>query len=126
MPATIDWDDKRKSINCRPNQRTNKINLTMEQNIQYLLIDRLDNILSGNDLNSVEAMMRNDEATAREWNFLRVAVDAIQSAALYDQVSNVRKQFKQSQTVSAKPQGAIVRTMYRNTMRIAAGILLLI
>ena len=63
---------------------------------------------------------------AKEWQYLLVAVDAIQESGLFDQVSAIRKQYQAQQQTEAKPAGAIVRTMYKNALRIAAIVLIVI
>jgi len=98
----------------------------MSQNKQYLLIDHLDNNLTGEELLEAERLIRDDKDMAKEWEYLHVAVDAIQESGLYDKVSAVRKQFQAQQQRDAKPSGAIVRSIYKNALRIAAIVLILV
>jgi len=98
----------------------------MSENKQYILIDHLDNNLSDEEMLTVEELIRDDKDMANEWKILHIAVDAIQEAGLYEQVSAVRKQYRESKTVAIQPQGAVVRKMFPNKLRIAASILLFI
>ncbi|MBS1600677.1 MAG: hypothetical protein JST75_20815 [Bacteroidetes bacterium] len=98
----------------------------MEQNKQYLLIDHLDNLLTGEALAEVEGLIRDDQEMAKESQYLKLSVEAIQESALYDQVSAIRKQFSTLQQTDAKPQGAVVRSMSKYVLRIAATVLILI
>jgi len=95
----------------------------MAQNQTELLIDHLDRSLLGLGSAATEQLIGKDPEAAQEWHFIRTAVDAVQNAALYDQVSSVKKQWL-AQTSTARPNGAIVRTIYRNVMRVAACVFL--
>jgi len=98
----------------------------MSQNKQYLLIDHLDNNLTGEALLKAEGLILNDKDMAKEWQYLHTAVDAIQESGLYDQVSAIRKQFHAQQHTDAKPSGTIIRSISKNALRIAATFLILI
>ena len=98
----------------------------MSQNKQFLLIDHLDNNLMGAGLPEAEALIRDDKDMAKEWQYLLAAVDAIQESGLFNQVSAVRKQYQAKQQTDAKPAGAIVRNIYKNALRIAAIVLIVI
>ncbi len=99
----------------------------MSQNKAYLLIDHLDNSLEGEGLLAVEALIRDDKDAAREWQYLHFAVDAVQETALFEQVAAVKKQYLSfRQTTVAKPQPAVVRSIYRNALRAAACVLILL
>jgi tetratricopeptide (TPR) repeat protein len=90
----------------------------MEQ--QQALIDHLDNTLRGNASAETQQMIDSDPELIREWQFLRLAVDAVQDTALYEEVATVKEQWKIQQTTVIKPAGGIVRTLSRNMAKIAA------
>src|SRR5215469_14649805 len=99
----------------------------MSENKQYLLIDHLDNNLSGQEMLAVEELIRSDRDMAKEWETLHIAVDAILEAGLCDQVAAIGKEYKASKAIATiKPQGAIVRGLFSNKLRIAASILLFV
>jgi tetratricopeptide (TPR) repeat protein len=97
----------------------------MSQTTEELLIDHFDSSLRGKGLPNMEQLIRNDRTVAAEWQYLHLAVGAIQEAALFEQVGSIKRQWLLQPAVAARPSGAVVRTMYRNVMRIAACILLL-
>lgn len=97
----------------------------MSQTTEELLIDHLDSSLLGKGLPNMEQLIRNDRAVAAEWKYLHLAVGAIQEAALYEQVGSIKRQWLSQPSVAIRPTGAVVRTMYRNVMRVAACILVL-
>ena len=97
----------------------------MSDNQAQLLIDHLDNTLSGAGSPEMEQLISDDPGTTLEWNTLRVAVDAVKDAGLYEQVSAVKSAWLARQSVTAVPTGAVIRSMYRNVMRVAASILVL-
>ena len=90
----------------------------MEQH--QLLIDHLDKSLQGEGSPEMEQLIANDPETAREWNYLLVAVDAIQEAGLYEQVGAVKNEWKTQETQTVAPSGGIVRQLSRNIAKIAA------
>jgi len=73
----------------------------------------------------MDQLILTDPATAQEWQYLRLAVDAVQEAGLFEQVESVKAIWKAQQSGEAKPPGALIRTMYRNVLRVAACILVL-
>jgi len=96
----------------------------MTQNSEHIMIDHLDNLLSGVSSLEADEMIHDDKDIAKEWNSLLYAVDGIREAGLYEQVSAVRKQYEAQQ--SSKPAVAIVRSMYRNAYRVAAVLFLFV
>jgi tetratricopeptide (TPR) repeat protein len=90
----------------------------MEQN--QALIDHLDKSLQGESSPEMEQLLSDDPEAAREWNYLLLAVDAIQEAGLQQQVAAVREEWKTQQTTVVKPTGGIVRQISRNMAKIAA------
>ncbi|HEV9035583.1 MAG TPA: hypothetical protein VGQ51_03135 [Puia sp.] len=115
--------------------------MTPEQT--HILIDRLDESLSGNPATG-PSLEQNPEAS-QEWQYLHMAVDAIRDAGLYEQVSAVRAALKAEQegtrvvpfaetsgsasgaTVeTSEPTGAVVRSIYRRYSLRAAALILVI
>ncbi|MBS1603810.1 MAG: hypothetical protein JST42_14180 [Bacteroidetes bacterium] len=108
------------------------------------LIDHLDKDFAGADTGiSPEAraattrLITEDEEAAKEWAYLQRAVDAVQQAGLHQQVASVRQQWEsQAESASEAQQqdnppaettsAGVVRNLYRNTMRAAAVILVLL
>lgn len=90
----------------------------MEQ--QQALIDHLDKSLQGESSPEMELQISNDPEAAREWNYLLMAVDAIQEAGLQEQVAAVQNEWKVQQATEVKPSVGIVRQLSRNMAKIAA------
>src|SRR3982074_3193093 len=89
------------------------------------LIDHLDDSLQGKGSAEMDQLIQTDPATAQEWQYLRLAVDTVQHVALFEQVESVKTVWKSQQSDHAKPAGALIRTMYRNALRVAARLLIL-
>lgn len=119
------------------------------------LIDHLDESFIASQEHSLEhvspeasanmqRLIAEDEETAREWFYLRLAVDSVQDAGLHAQVSAVRKQWEAQSditpetlsTTGDQPSATTaastsdksssgVRQLYRNMMRVAACAILL-
>ncbi|HEY4208630.1 MAG TPA: hypothetical protein VGM31_17510 [Puia sp.] len=90
----------------------------MEQ--QQALIDHLDNTLRGGPSAATQQMINSDPELVREYQFLQLAVDAIQDAGLYEEVAAVKGQWKIQQAAVVKPAGGMVRSISRNIAKIAA------
>jgi tetratricopeptide (TPR) repeat protein len=97
----------------------------MIPNQSQTLIDHLDNNLQGNKSSEMEQKISNDPEAAQEWVYIRLAVDAVQDAGLYNQVATVKSAWQAQQSSATKPGGAIVHTIYRNVLRVAACIFIL-
>jgi tetratricopeptide (TPR) repeat protein len=104
--------------------------MTLDQSRQ--LIDRLDESLAGRLPANPESIAGDDPEMLHELYFLRLAVDAVKDAGLYDEITVVRTDWKMQQSMSEKvasaasrPQGAIVRSINRYGLRAAAVILIL-
>lgn len=95
----------------------------MEQN--QTLIDHLDRSLRGETSAETQATIDNDPELIREYRFLRLAVQAIEDAGLYEDVGAVKEQWKIQQTVVARPTGGIIRSISRNAAKIAAILILM-
>ncbi len=96
----------------------------MSVNNEQLLIDHLDHLLQGDELQQVENLIRNDKETSKQWGYLNLAVEAIQYNSLHDQVADAKRKYLSETQSQAKPGQAVVRTMYRVAIRIAACVLL--
>jgi hypothetical protein len=92
---------------------------------EFLLIDHLDKNLSADDAMQVEARIRSDKALASEWEFLKMAVEAVELAAIREQVMSTRKSFEAVSLPAAQPAEGMVRRMYKTALRIAAVLILL-
>jgi tetratricopeptide (TPR) repeat protein len=106
----------------------------MSSTNQQLLIDHLDSTLTGKGFPDMEQLIRNDRIVAEEWQYLHLAVEAVQEAALFEQVGAVKKQWMAVQsngTLKLHPTNAFksdktkVIGMYKNIARIAACIIVL-
>ena len=111
--------------------------MTPEQ--KNLLIDHLDESLRGKATASIEEIIGNDPEAEKEWNSLRLAVDAVKEAGLYQEVSAVRAAWRAGQGIgttnapaanaanatNTAPATAKIRTLYRYSIRAAAVILLI-
>lgn len=106
------------------------------------LIDRLDEKLAGTRSPELEQLLDRDPEAAREWYYLNVAVEAIEEAGLYEQVSAVKAGLQTdgaatgTQPLAAatapaptkketRTAGAIVRSIYTYRLRAAAIVLIL-
>jgi tetratricopeptide (TPR) repeat protein len=59
-----------------------------------LLIDHLDHTLQGGSLPEATALLNTDPQAQETWQYLNIAVDAIQHEALHQQVAAVRKEMQ--------------------------------
>lgn len=82
----------------------------MSNQLDHILIDYLDHNLPEQEMQSVAAQIETDAAVNEQWQYLQVAVEAVQHNALHEQVAAVKKQY------AGKGK---VRTMTR-VLRIAA------
>src|SRR6185436_14773728 len=98
----------------------------MTQNSKHIMIDHLDNLLSGVSSPENDELIRSDKDIAKEWNSLLYAVDGIREAGLYEQVTAARKQYETQRSIVSKPTGGIVRSMSRTAFRVAASLILLV
>ena len=94
------------------------------------LIDHLDRTQLGQGSVEMETRIAADPEASQEWQHLRLAVDALGQAALYEKVSAVRATWMSHRSdatpvMEAKPGGSIVRSIYRVSLRAAAVILVI-
>lgn len=103
-----------------------------------LLIDHLDESLQGKATAGMEELIANDPEAEKEWNYLRLAVDAIEDAGLHEQVAGARAAWEAERKAAGaatgtvthmaadrKATGARVRSLNRYSLRVAACILVL-
>jgi hypothetical protein len=100
----------------------------MEDRNEHLLINYFDRTLEEREMREVEELINTDLEVRKQWQYLQLAVEAVQYAALYDQVAAVRENFRTIQPVEVlQPAGKNnVRIMMRPFMRVAAAVLVLI
>ena len=96
----------------------------MSNSKSELLIDHLDNKLTGTWSPEVEQWIAEDKETSEDWRHLNIAVDAVRDAAMHEQVMAIRKEWMAQQN-DEKQSKTGVFTMYRNVMRIAACVLVM-
>lgn len=94
------------------------------------LIDHLDSTRSGRGSADVDAKIASDPETSQQWNQLRLVVDAVEQAALYEQIGTVRAVWmaQQNAPVTAPHENeAIIRriSFSRVALRAAAVILVI-
>jgi tetratricopeptide (TPR) repeat protein len=95
----------------------------MNQNHE-ILVDYLDGHLSPEVSAEVKNRVKQDKEFAGELEYFRLAVDTVRQDALRQQVSAIRNSFENNLIVSQRPSGAIIRSMYRTSLRVAAILIL--
>jgi tetratricopeptide (TPR) repeat protein len=100
----------------------------MEDRNEHRLINYFDRTLEEREMREVEALINTDLKVRKQWQYLQLAVEAVEYAALYDQVAAVRENFRTIQPVEVlQPSNRKnVRSMVRPFMRVAAAVLALI
>ena len=91
-----------------------------------ILIDYLDKHLSGEEAARIDIMAKNDTVVATELHYLKLAIDTVRLNAINEKVSALRRSFETNQTSTKTPEGAVIRSMYKISMRIAAIMILLV
>jgi tetratricopeptide (TPR) repeat protein len=94
------------------------------------LIDHLDSTHLGQGSVDVDTRIAADPETSLEWKQLRLAVDAVEQAALFEKVSTVRAEWLahrwDATTVSdVQPGSAVVRSISRVALRAAVVVLVI-
>jgi tetratricopeptide (TPR) repeat protein len=104
---------------------------------QEQLIDHLDNTRLDRGTDAMDNQPDADPETIREWSQLRLAVEGIRQAGLYEQIESVKAEWLAQQTVKtmpapagpkpaeSKPAGAIILSITRMTIRVAACLVIL-
>ncbi|HVY75632.1 MAG TPA: hypothetical protein VG890_12415 [Puia sp.] len=91
----------------------------MSQSNELILIDYLDGNLNAESTLQAEQLIREDKTVATEWAYLKMAVEAVELDAIRQQVTSTRQSMKAAAGM-AKPEGAVVRSLYKTSLRIAA------
>jgi tetratricopeptide (TPR) repeat protein len=90
------------------------------------LVDQFDKTFSDKGSGEPEPLFLSDAEAAREYGYLRMAVEGVQETGLYEQIESVKTQWMAQQAAAAAPQpGAVIRNISRITMRVAACVLIL-
>jgi tetratricopeptide (TPR) repeat protein len=90
------------------------------------LVDQFDQNFSAKGSGEPDPQFLTDAEAAREWSYLRMAVDGVQETGLYEQIGSVKSQWMAQRATAAQPKpGAVVRQMSRIVMRVAACVLIL-
>lgn len=103
----------------------------MDSRNERLLVNYLDRTLEESEMREIEQVINADSEVSKQWQFLQLAVQAVEYAALFDQVAAVKEQFKAvhpSEVISMQktvPQSRGVVTM-RRIYQVAACVLFLI
>ena len=101
----------------------------------HILIDRLDESLTGTVNTDLDRLFEADPEAQREWHSLHLAVDAVKATGLYEQVSAVKTAWQTEQAATGlrvmtarktpETSGGIVRTLFKKYgLRAAACILI--
>jgi len=100
----------------------------MEGHNEHLLINYFDRTLEEKEMREVEELINTDLEVRNQWQYLQLAVEAVEYAALYDQVAAVKENFRTIQPVEVlQPSNKkVVRFTLRPFMRVAAAVLALI
>jgi hypothetical protein len=100
----------------------------MEDRNEHLLINYFDRTLEEREMREVEELINTDLEVRNQWQYLQLAVEAVEYAALYDQVAAVKENFRTIQPVEVlQPSNKRnVRSIVRPFMRVAAAVLALI
>lgn len=100
----------------------------MDGRSELLLINYLDRTLEEREMREVEALINTDPEARQQWQYLQLAVEAVEYAALYDQVAAVKENFRtiQPETVAtaSHKRGNLIRL--RSVLSMAAVLLLFV
>ena len=91
----------------------------MSNQNQYQLINYLDRTLTEEEMREVEVLIQTDNETSQQWQYLQLAVDAVEYVALHERVAQVKEQYQASLHGGGK-----VRRMTR-VLQIAAALVVL-
>lgn len=83
-----------------------------------ILTDYLDQKLTGEETTQVETLIASDRSVAAELAYLKLAVNAVRAESLNEKVAAIRLSINTD--TATKPSTAIVRSMFKPVMRIAA------
>jgi tetratricopeptide (TPR) repeat protein len=91
-----------------------------------ILIDYLDNPLGQPNADQVENMLKKDKSLAGDLQYLKLAIDTVRLDAINEKVFSIRQSLLDTSKVPVKPAGAIIHSMYKISMRVAAIFVLLV
>jgi hypothetical protein len=91
-----------------------------------ILIDYLDKQLNTEEMISVQDQIQEDRIVTCEYQYLKLAIDAVRRDAILSKVFSIRHSFANNQSDTAIPGKSILRNMYHISMRVAAISLLLL
>jgi len=100
----------------------------MEGRNEHLLINYLDRTLEEQEMREMEALINTDPETRKQWQYLQLAVEAVEYAALYDQVAAVKENFRAiepARVLQPAPRRGILVQM-RRKLSVAAAVLVLL
>ena len=90
------------------------------------LVDQFDKTFSAKGSAAADPQFLSDPEAAREYGYLQMAVEGVLETGLYEQIGSVKAQWMAQQaTVAAPKPGAVIRSISRITMRVAACALIL-
>ncbi|HEY8733873.1 MAG TPA: hypothetical protein VIL90_04860 [Puia sp.] len=95
------------------------------QSDNEILIDYLDKQLNPEESARVEEIIKKDSETASELQYLQLAINTVRLDAINQRVHAIRKTTGKSQPAE-KPASGIIRSMFKNSMRVAAIAILVI
>lgn len=100
----------------------------MEGQHEHLLINFLDRTLEEKEMREVAELINTNLEVRQQWQYLQLAVEAVEYAALYDQVASVRQNFRTIQPVEVlQPAGKKKgRVLMRSFYWAAAALFLLV
>lgn len=99
----------------------------MESRHEHLLVNYLDRTLEEKEMREIEELINTDMEVRNQWQFMQLAVEAVEYVALNDQVAAVKEQFRTIHPIAVIPaQRRGVHVMMRNMYKVAACLLFLV
>jgi tetratricopeptide (TPR) repeat protein len=101
----------------------------MEDRNDHLLINYLDRTLEEKEMREMEALINSNIETRKQFQFLKLAVEAVEYSAIYDQVALVKENFQVIQPAEViKASNKNTARVFRlsKAVRIAAAILIIV
>jgi tetratricopeptide (TPR) repeat protein len=99
----------------------------MESRHEHLLVNYLDRTLEEREMREIEELINTDTEVRSQWQFMQLAVDAVEYVALNDQVAAVKEQFRIIHPIEViHEQRRGVRVMMRNIYKVAACLFFLV
>jgi tetratricopeptide (TPR) repeat protein len=90
------------------------------QSNNEILIDYLDDQLDQPNADQIDMMLKKDKTLASDLEYLKIAIDTVRLDAINDKVFAIRQSLLNTSKVPVKPAKAIVHSMYKISMRVAA------